>query len=471
MKFFKLDLLTLLISLFIFSSCNKSNTIGLDLDPNNAIQGKLIDTLSIATTTVADDPVTTYFGTGTGNPARYPLGFLNDPALGTSTADLALSVGTPQNTSYTFGTNPTIDSAVLVLPYSTQFYGDTTSSVYTVNVYQMNKNIDNETSFLSNRNWDVDNTHIRGTYSGKIKPTTPFKINSIVAGKADTLKSVAPQMRIKLDNSFIQQNIANLSTAQLLNRPSFTNVFKGLYLKATATGTGGMMFFNLATDSSKLEVYYKRQNATTTTAIDTVRADFTVKTGSGPISAKVAHTWSTDVQAQLDAPAQQFTTTYLQPLAGLRTKVRFPTLKKFLTAVGGRVVINKAELVIDLSSSSDAVFPALSNLVLYRYDIAGQRALVPDNNPITSSTSGGDPRAATQFFTYDSTKKQYKFILTAYLQDLLDGKTVDYGTFIAPSAPEYSIAPSISTANRSIIAAFNNTTNRLKLNIYYTKIN
>lgn len=467
MKFSKLDLLTLLISLFIFSSCNKSNTLGLDLDPNNAIQGNLVDTLTISTRTVTDDPLTTYLGTSGSNPTRYPLGFLKDPDFGTSQASLALSVSTPGNTAYTFGTNPVIDSAVLVLPYSTQFYGDTTSSVYTVNVHQLKSNMDNETSFVSNREWKYDPA-VYGTYSAKIKPTTPFKITSIVAGAADTLKSVVPQMRIKLNNSFIQQNIANLSTSQLLNRPSFTDVFKGLYLTASTTGTGGMMFMNFASNS-KLEVYYKRQNATTTTAIDTVYAEFAVGTTSGPVAAKVDHTWSTGVQAQLDAPMQQFATTYLQPLAGLRTKVSFPSLKNLLKTIGGRIVINKAELLVDVSNGTDAIFPALQNLTLYRLDIAGQRSYLPDNT--AGLSTGADPRAAAQFFSYDTTKKQYKFILTAYLQDILDGKTMDYGTYIAPTAPEYSIGSSVSIANRSIIGSFQNTTNRVKLNIYYTKIN
>lgn len=467
MKFSKLDLLTLLISLFIFSACNKSNTLGLDLDPTNAIQGNLVDTLSISTRTVTDDPLTTYLGTTGSNPTRYPLGFLNDPDFGTSQASLALSVSTPGNTSYTFGTNPVIDSAVLVLPYSTQFYGDTTNSVYTVNVHQLQNNMDNETSFVSNREWKY-NPAVYGTYSAKIKPTTPFKITSIVTGAADTLKSVVPQMRIKLSNSFIQQNIANLSTAQLLNRPSFTDVFKGLYLTASTTGTGGMMFMNFASNS-KLEVYYKRQNATTTTAIDTVYAEFAVGTTSGPVAAKVDHTWSNPVQAQLSAPTKQFTTTYLQPLAGLRTKVSFPSLKNLLNTVGGRIVINKAELLVDVSTGTDATFAALQNLTLYRLDIAGQRSYLPDNT--AGLSTGADPRAAAQFFSYDTTKKQYKFILTAYLQDILDGKTQDYGTYIAPTAPEYSIFPSISIANRSVIGSFENTTNRVKLNIYYTKIN
>ena len=47
MKFIKLDLLTLLISLFLFASCESTSTIGLEVDPSAAVQGNLIDTLTI----------------------------------------------------------------------------------------------------------------------------------------------------------------------------------------------------------------------------------------------------------------------------------------------------------------------------------------------------------------------------------------------------------------------------------------
>jgi uncharacterized lipoprotein YajG len=59
MKFYKIDLLTLLIGLFLFASCKSSNTIGLDVDPETAVSGELIDSVTIRTQTLLDDPTTT----------------------------------------------------------------------------------------------------------------------------------------------------------------------------------------------------------------------------------------------------------------------------------------------------------------------------------------------------------------------------------------------------------------------------
>ena len=50
---------------------------------------------------------------------------------------------------YKFGTNAVIDSAVLVLPYATQFYGDTTTSVYTVKVNQLTRDLSKETTYTT----------------------------------------------------------------------------------------------------------------------------------------------------------------------------------------------------------------------------------------------------------------------------------------------------------------------------------
>ena len=223
MKFSKLDLLTLLISLFLFASCNESNTLGLDLDPENAIQGALVDTLTIQTKTLADDP------TATTNALRFPFGFIKDPVFGTSEASLALGLSTPNSAAYSFGTNPTIDSAVLVLPYTSEFYGDTTTSVYSIDVHQLTKNLSKETNFLSNREYAFQNTVI-GNFTGRVKPKTPFKITAIVTGAADTLKATSPSIRIRLDRAFIQTNLANVSTANLANNAVFNEYFKGLHV-------------------------------------------------------------------------------------------------------------------------------------------------------------------------------------------------------------------------------------------------
>jgi hypothetical protein len=466
MKFTKQDLLTMLIGLFLFASCKDENTIGLNPDTDQTFVGSLVDTATVNSQTLKDD-----VSSGVAL-VRHPIGFMNDDVFGTTTASTAMSVAIPSE-KFRFGTNPTIDSAVLVLPYSTQFYGDTTSAVYTLTVKQLVNDLSKEKSFLTNIVWPV-NTTILGTYSGKVQPNTKFKINDLVAGAADTLKTVVPQIRIKLDKTFIQNNVINADTLKFATKSDFFKYFKGLQVSATATGKGGIIFFNFSGTDAKLDIYYKKQNETTVTAIDTVVRSFPISTSSGPVTASVAHTYTTAIQAQLNNPTTKYTETYLQALGGLKNKIVFPYLKNFvadLKAAHGadtKIVVNKAQLVIDLNDGTDVYpFNAAQRLALYRYDIAGQRANLIDNNTGTDATFGG---------YFDSVNKRYIFSVTDHIQGLVNGTATDYGTFLAPSSlTEFNLTPSLTSAARSVIKAYKKgasaSEKRLKLNIYYTLVN
>ncbi|TCC86559.1 DUF4270 domain-containing protein [Pedobacter hiemivivus] len=481
MKFTKQDLLTMLIGLFLFASCKDSNTIGLDLDDASQIKGDLMDTTTVTSQTLRDDV------TSGVSLARYPFGFMTDGVFGTSSASIAMAVALPNAdySTYKFGTNPVIDSAVLVLPYTSQVYGDTTTSVYTVNVEQLSLDLSKEKTYQSDKNWPVDATV--GTFSGKIRPTTKTSITTVVKGGPDTLVKVVPQMRIKLTNAFIQTNILDKDSLTLSKPNNFFKSFKGLKVSATASNKGGIMFFNFAGTDGKLEIYYKKQNATTPTAKDTVAVSFPIGAGLGPVTATVNHGYTQVILDQLGTNPPATDVTYLQALAGLKNKISFPYLKNFIAdlkkpANGGspntKVIVNKAELVIDLNSNTTDVVPfgAAQRLALYRFDIAGQRVNVPDNDNGIQNVYAGDPRALGEALFggyFDSVRNRYIFTITAYIQDLLDGKTQDYGTFLAPSSlTEFNLSPSVTSAARSIINKHKkNPASGLKLNIFYTQIN
>ncbi|TKC12881.1 DUF4270 domain-containing protein [Pedobacter polaris] len=474
MKFIKLDLLTLLISLFLFASCENTSTIGLEVDPNSAVQGDLVDSITINSRTLLDDV------TETSQALRHPLGYLKDPLFGTTEASIAMVVNLPVN-AYNFGSIPLLDSAVLVLNYGGEFYGDSTAT-YSIDVHQLDDNISLNGSFPSNKAYTHSST-VLGSKTGKIYPTTKYKVTDIVVGKADTLRTVTPQLRIPINKTFIEENIISINAENLKFNENFVRYLRGFKVqlnKTNSTGNGGLMFFDFAGTNSSLVLYYKKQNNATTGAIDTVSVSFPITTASNPIASTIKHDYTgTAVATQLANPNTQYSTTFLQPLAGLRNKITFPYLSKFSTNVG-KIAINKAELVIDLSSGSDGIpYGAAPRLSLYRNDIAERRQNLPDNNTGTQ-TSSGDPRAfgATVFGGYFNTvTKQYVFVVTAYIQDLLDGKLTDYGTFLAPipsTVSEFSVFPSISTGARSVVGSFKKTPaagdNVMKLNIYYTKI-
>ncbi|SKB70516.1 DUF4270 domain-containing protein [Daejeonella lutea] len=460
MKLYKLDLLTLLISLFILSACQNTDSIGLDVDPSTGISGTFIDTVTVRSSTVREDSILTNTLT------QYPLGYFNDPIFGKTAANIALSL-TMVNSNTTFGTAPVLDSAVLVLHYGDEFYGDSTSK-FQIEVRQLADQLNKSKAYYNNSIFNV-NSAVIGSKLVTIRRRDSVKVNEIITGKPDVIKTKAPQIRIPLSPSFINSNFINAAPANFSTQALFMKFIKGLHLKvneAQSSGPGGIAFLNL-TDSSRLDVYYKNTNGT---AIDTTLLSFPILNGSEPVAANFTHDYTgTPVQTQLNNPTTQYDVTYVQGLGGLRTKIRFPNLDK-LKALGN-ITINKAELVVTVVDGTDNYKPS-PRLLLYTTDIASQRQFIPDfgTNPLVGLTDfdfGG---------FYDTTNKRYKFVVTTFLQDILKGTSKQYDTFIAPVSVNYSRqsgpVASGTTASRAVIGSGKSgVTYKMKLNIFYSKIN
>ncbi len=459
MKLYKLDLLTLLISLFILGGCQNSDSIGLEVDPNTDINGSFIDTISVRTATLREDSIVT------NTLGQFPLGFFNDPLLGKTTANIALSLNLP-SANTTFGTSPVLDSAVLVLHYGDELYGDSTSRLQ-VEVHQLNSTLSVAKSYYNTYTHDFNNTVIGGQ-SVLVRRKDSVKVTQIVTGKADIQKTKAPQVRIPISSSFINTNFLNANTTNFSTDDLFQKFIKGLYLKVNqsqSSGAGGIAFFNLS-DSSRLEVYYKSKNGT---AIDTTLVSFPIKSSTTPVAAEFKHDYTgTPVQTQLANTSVQYDVNYVQGLAGLRTRIRFPYIDKLKSL--GNITINKAELIVSVAGGTDSFKPA-PRLIMYQTDIANQRQFIPDfsNDPAVSMTDfdfGG---------FYDAANKRYKFVITTYIQDILKGKLKQYDTFIAPVSVSYtrSSGPVVSgtTAARTVMGSGKpGVTYKMKLNIIYSKI-
>jgi len=458
MKFTKQDLLTLLISLFLFASCKNPGAVGLDVDPNAAIEGTLVNSERITSQTIKENDIITNALT------QHPIGYMVDPIFGKTESSLAMSVAPPSSLTQDFGTNSTLDSAVLVLNLGTQFYGDTTTSKYSVDVYQLTNRI---TNFKSS-DVQAHNSTLLGNFNSKIFPKTPIKIFDIIAGKTDTLKTVKAQIRIPLNKAFIQNTILAQPAATFTTNAKFAEYFKGLYAEINKTSStiagGGVAFIDFAASNSYVQMVYKKPN--TSNGIDTVSVNFPIS--SATVAANIKHDYTgTDVQTQLSNTTTQYNVTYLQALVGVKTKISFPDLANFQNTYG-KVVVNKAELVVDVSNGSFVnPFVPAERIALYRWDIAEQPTFLPDYSSLASS-------GATGLFggAYQALNNRYVFNVTSYIQGIIDKTITDYGTFLAPtSTSAYEITPSATTAGRTVIGSFGNTTNKIKLNIYYTKIN
>ncbi len=462
MKLYKLGLLTLLISLFILSACQNTDSIGLDVDPSTGISGNFIDTVTVRSSTVREDSIVT------NTLSQYPLGYFNDPVFGKTAANIALSLNMVNSTT-TFGTAPVLDSAVLVLHYGDEFYGDSTSK-FQIEVRQLAEQLSKSKTYYNNTGFNV-NSAIIGSQLVTVRRKDSVKVNQIITGKADVIKTKAPQIRIPLSASFINSNFINAAPANFSTQAAFGKFIRGLHLKineAQSSGPGGIAFLNL-TDSSRLDIYYKNTNGTT---IDTTLLSFPISnsTQSDPVAAQFTHDYTgTNVQTQLNNPGTQYDFTYVQGLAGVRTKIRFPHLEKLKEL--GNITINKAELIVTVVGGTDNYKPS-PRLLLYTTDIANQRQFIPDFG--TNPAVGLNDLEFGGF--YDTKNKRYKFVVTTFLQDILAGKSKQYDTFMAPVNITYSRqsgpVTSGTTASRAVLGSGKSgVTYKMKLNIFYSKIN
>jgi hypothetical protein len=463
MKFFRLDLLTLLISLFILNSCKNQDSIGLGITSSNQLQGTLIDTSTINANTVLEDTVVT-----SGALAKNPLAYFIDPVMGITQSDIATDLNLPSSVAFTPPTGVvTIDSARLVLKYADGFYGDSIASRYTVNVYQLKEKFNGTALYYNTKQWSV-NTSLLGSLSFNVRSHDSIRIFNIISGAPDTLIKVPPQIRIPINTSFISTNLLNASSTVLSSNVIFQNTIKGLYItidKTRTTGAGGILMIQPA---DSLAVYYRAVNGAT---VDTAVLYLPLNS----FASTIHHTYSQVIQTELNNTKTPRGTIYLQGLAGLRAKISFPALlanlRNNLLKKDSDIVLNRAELVVSPSAGSTIPYQPLPKITMYTLDIANQRTLIED----ASST---DPRSGgLSVFGgfYSKSTKEYHFIITAFLQDLLLKKTVDYGTYLAPvdttNTTSVDIATTPQVGARTIAVGNDKSAGlQLKLNIIYTKI-
>jgi hypothetical protein len=462
MKFYRLDLLTLLISLFILNSCKNQDTIGLGVINSNQINGSLIDTSTIVVNTVLEDTVQTNGLT------HSALSYFKDPVFGITESNLAMDLNLPNLGAYTIPQGTiTIDSALLVLKYSrNSFYGDSLASRYKANVYQLNERVFPKL-YYNTKTWDVDKSTLLGSKAFIARTSDSVQIITPIPNRSDTLIKVAPQLRIPLTTAFINKILYNAPAAQLKSNLVFKNNVNGLYvtLDQGQTGVGGTVMFALDSAAS-VQIYYKHNDGS---VIDTGVLVLPSITHAIEIKRPLTNR-SAAVRTELDPTTTgNRKTFYIQGLGGLRTKISFPYIKNIVKTIGGDVIVNRAELIVTPVPGSIVPFAPLPKLSLYRLDLAKQRQYLQDG-------AANDVRSFQQSVLggfYNQQIQQYHFVVTAYIQDLIRGVSTDYGTYLGASILSQlpSIIPTAEIDGRTQAIGFDTTSPyRIKLNIFYTKV-
>ena len=430
-----------LLALLVFASCEEPDGIGLDVLPEGEeMPIAWVDTFTIEARTILYDSVLTSGLTS------YLLGDFADPIFGRVKSDLYTQLRLA-SVPFNPGSGQQIDSIILNIAYAGS-YGNTSKlgGVMRFGVYKLTDDVINsDTSYYSTVSRAVDPLALA---EFDIRPDLFSERILIVEEDTFTLR---PSLRIRLDDSFGQE-ILNLGggSTELGDNDEFVKAIKGIAVKSInssmSSGNGSILYLNLASSASRVELYYHNNEDTTSTTL--------VMTNNGAsASTYFEHEFSSLISnAVADSTVAGANTLYVQSMAGVRMKLEIPHLRELRKL--GAVAINKAELIVPIDES-----------VVTDYSI-------PSSLSVTAVKEDGGLTFVTDFFesadyyggVYDADNKQYVFNLARHIQSILN----------SPEEPDYGIyvvnAGNATNAKRGVFNGPNHPDKAMKFRMTYTII-
>lgn len=233
-----------ILAVISLSACRENTLIDSGISPTDNTIGIYDTSLDVMTRTYFDDTVLTGLYIS-GLSVTQAIGSFQDPFFGTLTASSYFQV-VPVNPSPAVFTNKTIDSAVLIVPYSYYSFGDTSdqNSRQSYQVYYTSDNLDKSSVRYSNTVVPVDEGNpLSEVFTANLHQ---IKDSITVAGSKK-----APCLRIPLKKSVLESRLLPALT-NAGNNPtdpnnSFHSVFKGLCVRPadSRTTTSIMPYFRL----------------------------------------------------------------------------------------------------------------------------------------------------------------------------------------------------------------------------------
>lgn len=412
-------------------SCKKPDGLGADLLPEDdyALIGS-IDTFTLETSFSREDSIAvrTDFN-------AHLLGSIHDPVFGKSGAALYASFRLLA-VSPSFGTNPRCDSLKLTL-YTTGYYGDTSSTTHHFRFFKLTEKLSKDSTRYSHNKPSMEMIPFSEAVITQFNPNDTVELQGVKA----------PQLVIPMDTAW---GTFLLNNGDFSSDAAFTNFFNGFYLTDSITsGSGCIFYFDLrealpANLRSKLIFYYSNDTST-------VPQIFEMTLNGGAHFNYFHHDYSQAVFAnQFNDPLAGSNFCYVQSMAGIKTTIKFPFLNELVKS--GQIAINRAVLEIQADVSSAGDLKPHAKLSLAGIDSAGLGFFLPDNIDNTSLFGGELTSSNT-----------YSFIITRYLQQVLNGSRKDYGLYLLASGAAVN-------ANRTVITGSHHPDKRMKLKVIFTSI-
>jgi len=426
----------MVLSALVFSSCTKKDEIGKEIVelPGDKLGVGFVDTVTIRAYSQRVDSFAT-------TQLKYNmLGSYYDDVMGTTTAGFYTQIRMPSN-DLEFGNNVVCDSVVLTLEYA-YLYGEDTLDPHVIKIYELDEDMYQDTAYYSNKVFAVKTPEIGNN------PHVIFNTrDSLYEGK----NKVHAHLRLKIDNSFGEKILDKSGSSELSTNDNFTKFIKGLYVVAEKRNTGGSLVgIQLLSAFSRMAIFYHNDK-------DTLIANFIINENTSRVQNFDHDNYINASGAFVSQVINKDTTlgkqnVYLQPMAGVKTFIKFPYLKDYTK--NGPIALNKAELLLNVDGMFEDYNGAPPKIALVKKTDDGKLAYPIDR--IEGEVYYGGQ--------YDENKKMYFFTLTRHLQSILNGDEEDYGMYLL-------IEGSGISPKRVVFGGPNNPLgSKMRLRMYYTKV-
>lgn len=406
------------ISLLVFTSCKKDpSAIGLDLHPqSDKVTAAMIVSDGIRAYSFTEDSLTT------DERSLALLGSYNDPVFGLASASFVTQMRL-LTFNVTFGNNAQADSMIIMLDYQS-YYGDT-SIAQTFHLYELTQSIYPDSTYYSNLSpgFLTGQQAPIGTYTYQPRP----KDTSLV---------------ISLPQAFAQKFI-DAPASVWADNAAFLSFFKGFcFVADTMTPGGAIMYYNLLSTKTKVVLYFT--NETTSSSYS-----FSINSNCARINLFKHNFTSSQITALNDSLANP-DHLFIQAMAGTGVRLYLPGLETYRDS--GAIVVSKAELVIPVNSLyTSTIYPNPPKLLNVAFNENKTYSFLPDYLSGEAYFGG----------SYNDAKKEYRFNIGRYVQQIIDGQREDFGIAILSGDNRVS-------AYRTVIKNTGNP-DGIRLEMYYFK--
>ncbi|MFP4064273.1 MAG: DUF4270 domain-containing protein [Bacteroidales bacterium] len=430
----------LIVVLLMAIACEESDQVGLELI-QSPVEMNTTDTLTIQAVTARDDSVATNLS------GRNILGVLNDPEFGKTRAGIYTETRLPFN-DLSLGENPRLDSVHLVMNYTGEYYGNV-EVFHQLQVYELSENFPARDTLFSNLEIPHDPEPLTKDPEGfrlRPAPTDSVMVDTVLR---------PPHIRIPLSDAYGQKLIDANGTQAFENVPDFVDAFKGLYITIDedTEDMGALYAMDMLAPMTSIQLYYHNDDDTLQQMTQFPINEFARR------ATKIDHygfegaNESLQAQVEHEEFAEGDSLLFVQSLGVTRAHVYMPYLDDLKDLQG--VVINKAELLVPVQEGfATDDLPETEDMLLLRFREDGNLSFISDYH-VGSSYFGGE---------LDKENMEYRFNISQYVQDLMNGVYENRGlTIVASDVSE--------GASRVVLRGPGRQENPMRMVIYYTVFN